>query len=218
MSALKAEKKVEEEKEKVKGGELLFCGATCWDIIGRRTGAVDGNLVSPSRLRPLVGVDIRYVASSCRRCYTWGRNEGQLGHGDTIQCDKPTVVSELSNLRICLCGDNSSNGDDNNDGSGGGNADDDGCGGADGSGCSSTGGDRGGAGGDRGGASGDGGGIVSGGGDIACGGGSNASGHDRGRGRGRGRGGGVDDGSGDEACGGGSNYGGRGSCGSSDGW
>lgn len=67
MSASEAEKKVEEEekKEEVKGGELLFCGATCWDIIGRRKGPVDGNLVSPSRLRPLVGVDIRYVASGC---------------------------------------------------------------------------------------------------------------------------------------------------------
>ena len=61
MSASEAEKKVEEEekKEEVKGGELLFCGATCWDIIGRRKGPVDGNLVSPSSLRPLFGVDIR---------------------------------------------------------------------------------------------------------------------------------------------------------------
>lgn len=65
MSAIEAEKNVEEEKEVVKGGELLFCGATCWDIIGRRKGPVDGNLVSPTRLRPLVGIDIRYVASGC---------------------------------------------------------------------------------------------------------------------------------------------------------
>ncbi|QCE16671.1 protein RCC2 homolog [Vigna unguiculata] len=116
MSASEAEKKVEEEREEVKGGELLFCGATCWDIIGRRKGAVDGNLVSPSRLRPLVGVDIRYVASGCvschcvaldveGRCYTWGRNEkGQLGHGDTIQRDRPTVVSELSKYKIVKAG------------------------------------------------------------------------------------------------------------------
>ncbi|CAJ1973235.1 unnamed protein product [Sphenostylis stenocarpa] len=118
MSASEAEKKVEEEKEEVKGGELLFCGATGWDIIGRRRGAIDGNLVSPSRLRPLVGVNIRFVASGCvcyvgenavschcvaldveGRCYTWGRNEkGQLGHGDMIQRDRPTVVSELSKI------------------------------------------------------------------------------------------------------------------------
>ncbi|KAG5018234.1 hypothetical protein AAZX31_06G024200 [Glycine max] len=118
MSASEAEKKVEEEEknQEVKGGELLFCGATCWDIIGRRKGAVDGNLVSPSRLRPLVGVDIRYVASGCvschcvaldveGRCYTWGRNEkGQLGHGDTIQRDRPTVVSELSKYKIVKAG------------------------------------------------------------------------------------------------------------------
>ncbi|KAJ6399569.1 hypothetical protein OIU77_020178 [Salix suchowensis] len=111
MSAVEAEKKAEEEtKVEEKGGELLFCGATCWDIIGRKKGAQEGNLISPTRLRPLVGVDIRVVASgssSCHcvaldvegRCYTWGRNErGQLGQGDTIQRDRPTVVSELSKL------------------------------------------------------------------------------------------------------------------------
>ncbi|WJX36013.1 hypothetical protein P8452_23933 [Trifolium repens] len=117
MSASEAEKKVEQENEVVpKGGELLFCGATCWDIVGRRKGPAEGNLVSPSRLRPLVGIDIRYVASGCAschcvaldvegRCYTWGRNEkGQLGHGDTIQRDRPTVVSELSKYKIVQAG------------------------------------------------------------------------------------------------------------------
>lgn len=110
MSAVEAEKKVEEEE--TKGGELLFCGGTSWDIIGRRKAAPEGNLVSPTRLRPLVGVDIRFVASgssSCHcvaldvegRCYTWGRNEkAQLGHGDKIQRDRPTVVSELSKYKI----------------------------------------------------------------------------------------------------------------------
>ncbi|XVF35992.1 hypothetical protein REPUB_Repub19eG0019800 [Reevesia pubescens] len=114
MSTKEAEKKVEEEKKK--GGELLFCGSTCWDVVGRRKGAVEGNLVSPTRLRPLVGVDIRFVASGCAschcvaldvegRCYTWGRNEkGQLGHGDTIQRDRPTVVSELSKYKIIKAG------------------------------------------------------------------------------------------------------------------
>ncbi|KAL1343911.1 uncharacterized protein [Arachis hypogaea] len=117
MSATEAEKKATEgENEVVKGGELLFCGGTCWDVIGRRKGSVDGNLVSPTRLRPLVGVDIRFVASGCTschcvaldvegRCYTWGRNEkGQLGHGDTIQRDRPTVVSELSKYKIVKAG------------------------------------------------------------------------------------------------------------------
>ncbi|KAK6245512.1 hypothetical protein SCA6_008602 [Theobroma cacao] len=117
MSTKEPEKKVEEEgEEKKKGGELLFCGSTCWDIVGRRKGAVEGNLISPTRLRPLVGIDIRFVASGCAschcvaldvegRCYTWGRNEkGQLGHGDTIQRDRPTVVSELSKYKIIKAG------------------------------------------------------------------------------------------------------------------
>ncbi|CAK9178445.1 unnamed protein product [Ilex paraguariensis] len=117
MSGVEAEKKVEEKQEEaVKGGELLFCGATCWDAIGRRRVSSECNLVSPTRLRPLVGVDIRFVASgstSCHcvaldvegRCYTWGRNEkGQLGHGDIIQRDRPTVVSGLSKYNIIRAG------------------------------------------------------------------------------------------------------------------
>ncbi|KAK3004394.1 hypothetical protein RJ639_019231 [Escallonia herrerae] len=92
MSAAEAEQKAEEEA--VKGGELLFCGTTSWDAIGRRKVSPEGNLVSPTRLRPLVGVDIRFVASGC----------GQLGHGDQIQRDRPTVVSELSKYRIVRAG------------------------------------------------------------------------------------------------------------------
>ncbi|KAL9267089.1 RCC2-like protein [Drosera capensis] len=101
--------------EEVKGGEVLFCGATLWDTIGRKkTG--EGNLYSPTRLRPLVGVDIRFVAAGCvschcvaldvaGRCYTWGRNErGQLGHGDTLQRDRPTVVSDLLKFKIIGAG------------------------------------------------------------------------------------------------------------------
>lgn len=110
MAELEAEKKCEEEKEK--GGELLFCGSTNWDTVGRKKTGTEGNLYSPTRLRPLVGIDIRFVASGCvschcvaldvdGRCYTWGRNErGQLGHGDTLQRDRPTVVSELSKHKI----------------------------------------------------------------------------------------------------------------------
>ncbi|OAY50624.1 protein RCC2 homolog isoform X2 [Manihot esculenta] len=113
MSAVETEKKVDDEK---KEGELLFCGATCWNIIGRKKGVQEGNLVSPTRLRPLVGVDIRFVAAGCvschcvaldveGRCYTWGRNEkGQLGHGDTVQRDRPTIVSELSKYKIIKAG------------------------------------------------------------------------------------------------------------------
>ncbi|TYI83208.1 hypothetical protein E1A91_D05G276200v1 [Gossypium mustelinum] len=117
MSTNEAEKKVEDdEEEKKKGGELLFCGSTRWEAVGRRKGVLEGNLVSPTRLRPLVGVDIRFVASGCvschcvaldveGRCYTWGRNEkGQLGHGDTIQRDRPTIVSELLKYKIIKAG------------------------------------------------------------------------------------------------------------------
>ncbi|XP_030950694.1 uncharacterized protein LOC126712363 [Quercus robur] len=115
MAAVEAEKKVEVEEEqekKEKAGELLFCGGTCWDAIGRRKGSIEGNLVSPTRLRPLLGVNIRFVATGCAschcvaldvegRCYTWGRNEkGQLGHGDTLQRDRPTVVSELLKYKV----------------------------------------------------------------------------------------------------------------------
>ncbi|XP_010271434.1 PREDICTED: protein RCC2-like [Nelumbo nucifera] len=117
MSVAEAETEMGQEEEKVvKGGELLFCGGTNWDTIGRKGTPADGNLVSPTRLRPLVGVDIRFVASGCTschcvaldvegRCYTWGRNEkGQLGHGDTLQRDRPTVVSDLSKYKIIKAG------------------------------------------------------------------------------------------------------------------
>ncbi|KAB5568165.1 hypothetical protein DKX38_001958 [Salix brachista] len=104
MSAVEAEKKAEEEKKvEEKGGELLFCGATCWDIIGRKKGAQEGNLVSPTRLRPLVGVNIRFVASGSVNVsklmnISLCLQRGQLGHGDSIQRDRPTVVSELSKV------------------------------------------------------------------------------------------------------------------------
>ncbi|KAJ0964175.1 hypothetical protein J5N97_029297 [Dioscorea zingiberensis] len=74
------------------------------------------NLVSPTRLRPLIGVNIRFVASGCTschcvaldvdgRCYTWGRNEkGQLGHGDTRQRSLPTIVSQLLKYKIVTAG------------------------------------------------------------------------------------------------------------------
>ncbi|XP_034675695.1 protein RCC2 homolog [Vitis riparia] len=114
-AAVESENKVEEKKSE-KGGELLLCGSTCWDAIGRRKGTLEGNLVSPTRLRPLVGVDIRFIAAGCAschcvaldvegRCYTWGRNErGQLGHGDKLQRDRPTFVSELSKYKIIRAG------------------------------------------------------------------------------------------------------------------
>lgn len=64
MAAADAEKnpKEEEEEERV-GGEVLYFGSTAWDTMGRRPSNSFGNLISPTRLRTLVGVDIRFVAS-----------------------------------------------------------------------------------------------------------------------------------------------------------
>ncbi|XP_047328167.1 protein RCC2 homolog [Impatiens glandulifera] len=112
MSASEAGGTKDDQTEEVKGGELLFCGSTNWDTAGRKKTGQEGNLPAPTRLRPLVGVSIRQVVSGCAschcvamdvdgRCFTWGRNEkGQLGHGDTIQRDRPTIVSELSKHKI----------------------------------------------------------------------------------------------------------------------
>ncbi|XP_078173493.1 regulator of chromosome condensation (RCC1) family protein [Carex rostrata] len=114
QKSLEGEEVAKSDGEAASGGELVYCGATQFDMIGRKgvPGGSNGNLVSPTRLRPLVGVDIRFVASGCAschcvaldvegRCYTWGRNEkGQLGHGDTVLRYLPTVVESLSNYKI----------------------------------------------------------------------------------------------------------------------
>ncbi|KAJ1273314.1 hypothetical protein BS78_06G270700 [Paspalum vaginatum] len=106
------DKKNAEAKGSDAGWELLYCGGTSFDNMGRKVvGGAQGNLVSPTRLRPLVGVNIRFVASGCTachcvaldaegRCYSWGRNEkGQLGHGDTLLRNLPTIVSQLSKYK-----------------------------------------------------------------------------------------------------------------------
>ena len=66
---------VEKEEAKAKaeeagsGGELLYCGGTNFDAMNRKLpGAMQGNLVSPTRLRSLLGVDIRSVATGCSEC------------------------------------------------------------------------------------------------------------------------------------------------------
>ncbi|XP_020528211.1 protein RCC2 isoform X2 [Amborella trichopoda] len=104
------------EEEIVKGGELLFWGGSSWDTLGQKVTDASANLVSPTRLRSLLGVNISFVASGCAschcvaldvdgRCYTWGRNKkGQLGHGDTVRRDRPTVVSELLKHKIVKAG------------------------------------------------------------------------------------------------------------------
>lgn len=57
----------EPEKAAGSGGELLYCGATNFDSInrGKQASGMQGNLVSPTRLRSLMGVDIVSVASGC---------------------------------------------------------------------------------------------------------------------------------------------------------
>ena len=53
-------------KGSASGWELLYCGGTSFDNMGRKVvGGGQGNLVSPTRLRPLMGVDIRFVGSGC---------------------------------------------------------------------------------------------------------------------------------------------------------
>ncbi|PWA37571.1 regulator of chromosome condensation (RCC1) family protein [Artemisia annua] len=109
--------KTKKKEEDVKGGELLFCGTTRSEADIRRKKVLPGDIfVSPTRLRSLVGVDIRYVASGCAschcvalsvdgRCFTWGKNEkGQLGHGDKISRNSPTVVSGLSKYKVVKAG------------------------------------------------------------------------------------------------------------------
>ncbi|GKB27919.1 protein RCC2 [Tanacetum coccineum] len=77
----------QKKEEDVKGGELLFCGTTRSESREFKPKSVlEQRLFSPTRLRSLVGVDIRYVASGCAsnhcvaldvdgRCFTWGKNE-----------------------------------------------------------------------------------------------------------------------------------------------
>ncbi|THU64096.1 hypothetical protein C4D60_Mb01t22850 [Musa balbisiana] len=70
MSATEADTKPKEGENAAvapAAGEVLYCGGTNWDMLGRMGGPNAANLVSPTRLRPLVGVDIRFVASGCRR-------------------------------------------------------------------------------------------------------------------------------------------------------
>jgi len=124
---------VEEEDEdaeafKLEGslisGELLFCGGTNWDLVGRKTlpkGAknIGGrNLYGPHILSALSGIRVRTVAAGCVSChsivittegkaYSWGRNDqGQLGHGDILRKDNPSLIESLESLNIidAACG------------------------------------------------------------------------------------------------------------------
>uniref|UniRef100_A0A0B6ZY47 Protein RCC2 homolog n=1 Tax=Arion vulgaris TaxID=1028688 RepID=A0A0B6ZY47_9EUPU len=105
-------------------GELLFCGATNWDLVGRKAlpkgmKNVGGpNLWSPNRISNLKGVKIRTVVSGCTaahcvaitsegKVYVWGRNEkGQLGLGHTDRQDAPQLVESFQgqNIVYAACG------------------------------------------------------------------------------------------------------------------
>jgi alpha-tubulin suppressor-like RCC1 family protein len=75
------------EDEEPKAGELLFCGGSNWEAIGKKqTDGGARGIFLPTRLAALQGIDIAFVASgsaSCHcialdvngRCFTWGRNE-----------------------------------------------------------------------------------------------------------------------------------------------
>eukprot|EP00877_Chromochloris_zofingiensis_P014499 jgi/Chrzof1/9302/UNPLg00270.t1 len=70
------------------------------------------NLVVPHRLKGLTGIKIAFIASGSAAvhciagdvngvCYTWGRNEkGQLGHGDLLQRNVPTIVQGLKGMFV----------------------------------------------------------------------------------------------------------------------
>ncbi|KAG0456429.1 hypothetical protein HPP92_024217 [Vanilla planifolia] len=102
MSASDALDKHEEGKEDAsEGGELLYCGGTNWDTIGRKATVAAENLVSPNRVRPLLGVDIRFVASGCFVLVT----PGKLAEGSTRTfryqpSSLPTVVFGLAKHKI----------------------------------------------------------------------------------------------------------------------
>lgn len=111
---------IEGDKE---SGELLIAGGTNWDLTGRKQipkgGKNNGrNLWSPHRLSTLKGIVVRSVISGPMSChsavitvegkvYSWGRNDtGQLGHGDTVRRDIPTLIDSLTDFNIvkAACG------------------------------------------------------------------------------------------------------------------
>ncbi|XP_071496577.1 protein RCC2 homolog, partial [Diadema antillarum] len=102
-------------------GTLLFSGGTNWDLIGRHRlpkaaankPVIGGrNLWGPHQLSALQGIRVRNVFSGPSSCHsviiteegkamTWGRNDKeQLGHGDDVRRDSPTLVEGLKDHHI----------------------------------------------------------------------------------------------------------------------
>lgn len=134
--ALQTVTEPDETKEKIKlegskyKGQLLICGATNWDLIGRKEVPkqqvayrnLGQNLWGPNRYGCLSGVRVRTVSSgSCAAhnliittegtIWSWGRGEkGQLGHGDTKRGEVPKLIEALKDHTIVAgaCGRNHS--------------------------------------------------------------------------------------------------------------
>jgi len=100
-------------------GKVLICGATNWDLYGRRAAPKGCKTMNkgkdvflPSRLTPLNDVRVHSVVSGCNSAHSviitdnwkalvFGRNDkGQLGTGNTDRTDIPTEVEELKDLTI----------------------------------------------------------------------------------------------------------------------
>eukprot|EP00879_Flechtneria_rotunda_P014497 GHRR01015149.1.p1 GENE.GHRR01015149.1~~GHRR01015149.1.p1 ORF type:complete len:445 (+),score=126.49 GHRR01015149.1:103-1437(+) len=91
------------------GGIVLFAGGTDWAQLGRSGGGKSkpdpqdvkvAFIAAGSAAAHCIVGDINGV------CYTWGRNErGQLGHGDLLQRNIPTVVAGLQGKAVVkACG------------------------------------------------------------------------------------------------------------------
>jgi len=102
-------------KSDLPSGILLFCGATDWDDVGRKTGQLPrspNTIWVPHRLAALENVQVEAVSSGpCAvhqfaitdegKVYAWGRNEkGQLGLNDLRDRKCPTLIESLSEHRV----------------------------------------------------------------------------------------------------------------------
>lgn len=99
-------------------GKLLISGATNWDLVGRKetpksAGNAGGpNLWEPHSILSLNHIRVQQVASGPSACHSiiicedgtvmsFGRNDnGQLGHGDVVRCDKPRVIESLKHYTV----------------------------------------------------------------------------------------------------------------------
>ncbi|CAM9849167.1 unnamed protein product [Lampetra planeri] len=107
-------------------GQLLICGATNWDLIGRKDVPkqhvayknLGVSLWGPHRYGCLAKVHVSSVVSGPTAChcllltdlgqvYTWGRGDkGQLGHGDLKRVEAPRPVDALFKFTVvaAACG------------------------------------------------------------------------------------------------------------------